>query len=312
MPGALSYPFNPPPHSPLRWIGAKALEEQARKRLEQSRLDSTVNSLLQQEMTDINDRDTDLTNERLEAIEQALGSRIGEVERLLFGGSVAKHTYVNGLSDIDALVEIADEEISERTPAVVITSFARVLRQALPQGEVEEIQQGGMAVTVKYLDGTEIQLLPAIRERGELAVSSWDSSSWMRIRPREFARVLTATNQSQGGAVVPAIKLAKAIFANKLGDGGPSGYHVEALAVEIFQRYSGPKTPKAMVTHLVTRATERVLRPIRDITGQTPHVDDSLGGENSAPRRALSRRLRGIARTMETTRFTAEWEEMIR
>ncbi len=23
MPGALFYPFNPPPHSPLRWIGAK-------------------------------------------------------------------------------------------------------------------------------------------------------------------------------------------------------------------------------------------------------------------------------------------------
>ena len=291
---------------------AKALEEQALRRLEQSRLDSGVNSLLHQELTDINDRDTDLTNERLEAIEQALGSRIGEVERLLFGGSVAKHTYVNGLSDIDALVEIADEEISERTPAAVINSLARALRQALPQGEVAEIRQGRMAVTVTYLDGTEIQLLPAIREGGELAISSSDSSSWMRIHPREFARVLTATNQSQAGAVVPAIKLAKAIFANKLGDDGPSGYHVEALAVEAFRRYSGPKTPKAMVTHLVRSAAERVLRPIRDITGQTPQVDDSLGGENSTPRRALSRRLRGIARTMETGRLTDEWEEMIR
>ena len=197
---------------------ARALEEQARRRLEQSRFESSVNSLLQLELTDINDRDTDLTNERLEAIEQALGTRIGEVERLLFGGSVAKHTFVNGLSDIDAVVEIADESIGVSSPAEVRNSLSIALRQSLPQGDMEEIQQGSMAVTVKYLDGTEIQLLPAIRVGGELAVSSWDSSSWVQIRPRDFARVLTATNQGQGGAVVPAIKLAKAIFANRLGE----------------------------------------------------------------------------------------------
>ena len=39
---------------------AKALEEQARRRLEQSRLESAVNSLLQQELPDINGRDTEL------------------------------------------------------------------------------------------------------------------------------------------------------------------------------------------------------------------------------------------------------------
>ena len=290
---------------------AKALEVQARRRLEQSRLDSTVNALLQHELTGINDRDTDLTNERLESIEQALGSRIGEVERLLFGGSVAKHTFVNGLSDIDALVEIAEEGVSQRSPDEVKDNFATALKQTLPQGDVEEIRQGRMAVTVKYLDGTEIQLLPAIRVGDELAVSSWDSKSWMSIRPRNFARSLTTTNQSQGGAVIPAIKVAKAIFANKLGDDGPSGYHVEALAVEAFQRYSGPKTPKAMATHLVRSASERVLRPIRDITGQSRYVDESLGEGNSVPRRALSRRLGGLARTMENTQSIEDWQGLI-
>ena len=290
---------------------ARALEEQARRRLEQSRLDSTVNSLLQRELTDINDRDADLTNDRLEAIEQALGTRIGEVERLLFGGSVAKHTFVNGLSDIDALIEIAEEGTSDRSPDEVKRSFATALKQALPQGDVEDIRQGRMAVTVQYLDGTEIQLLPAIRVGGELAVSSWDSKSWMSIRPRNFARLLTTTNQSQGGAVIPAIKVAKAIFANKLGDDGPSGYHVEALAVDAFRRYSGPRTPKAMATHLVRSASERVLRPIRDITGQSRYVDASLGEDNSISRRALSRRLGGLARTMENTQSIGEWEGLI-
>ena len=291
---------------------ARELEEQARRRLEQSRLESTVNSFLQQELIDINDRDADLTNERLEAIEQVLDTRTGEVERLLFGGSVAKHTFVNGLSDIDALVEITDEGIGERAPAEVRNSLATALIQALPQGDVEDITQGSMAVTVKYLDGTEIQLLPTVRIDGELAVSSWDSSSWVQIRPRDFARVLTDTNQSQGGAVVPAIKLAKAIFANKLGDDGPAGYHVEALAVEAFRDYSGSRTQKAMVTHLVRTASERVLRPIRDISGQSPYVDDGLGERDSAARRALSRRLRGLARTMESSQSIDDWEGMIR
>ena len=290
---------------------ARALEEQARRRLEQSRLDSSVNSMLQRELTDINDRDTDLTNERLEAVEQTLGDRMGEVERLLFGGSVAKHTFVNGLSDIDALVEIADEDAAERSPVEVLKNLATALRQDLPQGDVEEIQPGSMAVTVKYRDGTEIQLLPAIRMGGELAVSSWDSDSWVQTRPRDFARVLTATNQSQGGGVVPAIKLAKAVFAHRLGEDGPSGYHVEALAIEAFRNYSGPRTPKAMVTHLVKTASERVLRPIRDRSGQSQYVDDRLGERNSPGRRALSRSLGRLARTMENSRSVNDWEGMI-
>lgn len=291
---------------------ARALEEQARRRLEQSRLDSSVNSMLQRELTDLNDRDTDLTNERLEAVEQALGDRMGEVERLLFGGSVAKHTFVSGLSDIDALIEIADEDVAQRSPAEVLRNLATALRQDLPQGDVEEIQPGSMAVTVKYRDGTEIQLLPAIRVGGELAVSSWDSDSWVQTRPRDFARVLTATNQSQGGAVVPAIKLAKAIFANRLGDDGPSGYHVEALAIEAFRNYSGPRTPKAMVTHLVRAASERVLWRIRDRSGQSTYVDDSLGDRDSAARRSLSRKLGRLAQTMENSQTVDDWEWMIR
>ena len=290
---------------------AKSLEEEARRRLENSRFESSVNSLLESESTDINDRDIDLTNERLEAVERALGTRIGEVERLLFGGSVARHTFVNGLSDIDALVEIRDESIEGRSPSEVRDGLATALRQALPHGDVEKIQKGSMAVTIKYLDGMEIQLLPAIKVEEELAVSTWDSNSWIRIRPRNFARVLTATNQRQGGAVVPAIKFAKAIFANKLGEDGPTGIHLDALAIEAFRAYAGPRTPKAMVTHLVKTASERVLRPIRDISGQSDYVDDSLGQRDSSQRRILSRKLRRLARTMENSQSIHDWEGMI-
>lgn len=290
---------------------ADVLAEQARQRLEQSRIDSEVNLLMQQELPDINDRNSDLINGRLEAIEQALDNMTGDVERLFFGGSVAKHTYVEGLSDVDALVEINEEGVGGKSPAEVRDSLARAIRRALPHAEVEEIRTGRIAVTVRYLDGSEIQLLPAIRVNNELAISGWDTTTWMSIRPRIFASRLTSVNQRQGGAVVPAIKLVKAILANSLMDVGPSGYHVEALAVEAFEDYSGPKTPKAMVTHLVKHASERVLQPIRDISGQSANVDDSLGEGNSDERRRLSRRLGELARIMDTTRSIDDWESML-
>src|SRR4051812_45045637 len=89
----------------------EVLREEARKRLERSRIDADVNSLLQKELVNINDRDTDKISRRLEQIQDALQDRIEAFDRLLFGGSVAKHTYVDGLSDVDALVILGDESM---------------------------------------------------------------------------------------------------------------------------------------------------------------------------------------------------------
>ena len=287
------------------------LQEKARQRLANSRTDSVVNSLLQQALTSINDRDTERINSRLEAIEQSLGDKLDEVDRLLFGGSVAKHTYVDGLSDIDALVLLSGESLSSLDPAEVRGDFATALMQSLPQGDVQSIREGKMAVTVAYRDGTEIQMLPAIRTGGEIAVSSSDGEAWSTIRPRDFAQALTEANQRQGSAVVPAIKLAKSILASQLGDAGLSGYHVEALALAAFRQYSGPRTPKAMLTHLVNSASRDVLHPIQDVTRQSRYVDESLGARRSPARQALSRRLFRIARTMANSQSVDDWRALL-
>ena len=289
----------------------EVLQEEARQRLAQSRIESEVNSLLQQKLTSINDRDIEGVSSYLAAIEEALGDKFDEFDRLLFGGSVAKHTYVDGLSDIDALVLLGSESLSEHDPAEVRREFAQALMQTLPQGNVQDIREGNMAVTVEYRDGTEIQLLPAIKTGDEVAVSSWDGRSWSAIRPRDFARELTKVNQSQGDAVVPAIKLAKAIFANRLGDASPSGYHVEALALAAFQEYTGPRTPKAMLTHLIDRASHDVLRPIQDATGQSRYVDERLGVRDSPDRRALSRRLTTLAKAMTNSQSVDGWRALL-
>ena len=288
-----------------------SLREEARQRLEESQNESSVNSLLQQELTSINDRDTELINRYLDTIQEALADGGHEVERLRFGGSVAKHTYVDGLSDVDALVLLGGEAIKEQSPEEVRRDFADSLRRALPQGSVKDIREGAMAVTIEYTDGTEIQVLPAANTAKGVVVSSKDGKSWSSIRPQAFAQELTKSNQDQGGRVVPTIKLAKAIIANKIGENEVSGYHVEALAIDAFRGYSGPRTPKAMLTHLVQHASERVLRPIRDETGQSSYVDEYLGNANSASRRHLAGRLTNLGESMDKTRSLDVWESLL-
>lgn len=289
---------------------AAVLREEAQKRLTRGKIDAEVNSLLQHELTSINDRDVETIDNHLRVIEEVLGDRLAEVDRLLFGGSVAKHTYVNGLSDVDALVLLGNTAAGTN-PSDAIDAIARALRRALPMAEVSSIREGTMAVTVEYRDGSEIQLLPAIGTGDDVEVGSWDRDHWVKINPRRFARELTLVNQKQGNAVVPAIKLAKAIFANRLGRGAPSGYHVEALAVAAFQDYMGPRTPKAMVSHLVDYSSWKVLSPIQDPTGQSANVDDALGARNSSARRELSQRFTDIARTMTRAQSVDQWRALL-
>lgn len=283
------------------------LRDEARRRIDESRADAEINNLLQDKLAAFNDRDAEAINSYLEAIESALSNDIEGFDRLLFGGSVAKHTYVDGLSDVDALVILKDaslgssEEAKERLRGAIA---ARV-----PRGEIDEIRTGRLAVTVRYRDGAEIQLLPATESATGMRIPAGDGG-WTAIRPREFTRLLTDANQKQGGGVVPAIKLAKAIVDQRMADHGLSGYHVEALAVSAFSGYTGPRTPLAMLRHLMRHASKKVLSPLPDPTGQSSFVDASLGEANSVVRRNAARELRRLADTVDSSRSVSEWNAL--
>ena len=285
-----------------------ALLERARELRDASADDAEINTFLQDLLIDLNNRDTDMVDARLDEIESALDDRIA-FERFLFGGSVAKHTYVDGLSDVDALAIMDAGEMGHSQPDEVLASLLSTLRQRLSAGSLLSIEAGNMAVTIRYRSGPEIQVLPALEVDGHLSVPSSDSSTWTPIDPRAFASTLSATNQRYGGAVIPAIKLTKALLANNLGDDAPSGYHIEALAIAAFRDYSGRRTPSVMVRHLVSSASRHVLHRLRDTTGQSRYVDEYLGGPNSAGRRSLARDLSRLARRL-VRRSISDWREM--
>jgi predicted nucleotidyltransferase len=288
------------------------LRIRAREIATRASFDAEVNSALSERFAAINARDSQKIGDYLDAIVDALKDEIDGVERPLFGGSVAKNTYVEGLSDVDALVVLDREDLRDATPDVVREQFRDTLDARLSHADVKSVDIGQLAVTVEYHDGTEIQLLPAIEHGDRLAISSQDGRNWTTIHPRSFTRRLTEVNKSQGSTVVPAIKLAKQIIAAQIPEGHrPSGYHVEALAVAAFDDYAGSRNPKAMLTHYFAAAARGVLSPIKDISGQSHHVDESLGLSGSTERRALASKLQRIADTMENSRTVDEWTRLL-
>jgi hypothetical protein len=73
---------------------------------------------------------------------------------------------------------------------------------------------------------------------------------------------------------------------------------MESLAIAAFRDYDGEKTTSAMLPAFFEKARSLVLKPIKDSTGQSIHVDGYLGIENSEKRQAASHVLGRIARRM--------------
>lgn len=278
---------------------------------ENTAYEAQVASLLSDLLANLNGRDYEATNLHLSEIKKAIEMDIDGTVDLLFGGSVAKHTYVDGLSDIDSLVILNDTELANKTPTAVKQYFAERLKERFPQ---TDIKVGNMAVTLKFSDA-EVQLLPAVKSGENLKVADRTGQGWSRIRPKAFSEKLSGANQNAGSKVVPVIKLAKAIISNLPKKQQISGYHAESIAVNAFKAYSGDVKPKEMLKHFFSEASKTVKKPIRDSTGQSIHVDDYLGSANSLERRIVSDAFDRVNRRLKNADnfgSVGEWQKLFK
>jgi hypothetical protein len=266
----------------------------AQKQTDTTEFDAECNSALSGMLPEINNLNRDVLNKHLADIQAALEDELEEAIPLRFGGSVAKHTYVDGLSDVDSLVLLDNCDLADGSPAEARRFLADELEAAFPEAEISE---GTLAVTAKF-DDAEIQLLPAVSCRGGVTISDPAGKKWSRINPRKFSAILSRVNDEQAGKVVPVIKLAKAIIANLPDSNRITGYHAESLAVKIFRGYTGPRDYKAMLHHYFEQAAIHSRAPIKDSSGQSVHVDDYLGKEGSLERRIVSDAFARVARRM--------------
>ena len=236
-----------------------------------------------------NRRNTQVVTRHLEGLCNILRQEGNHVLQTMFGGSVRRRTYVNGLSDVDVLLVVNESSLVNQPPARVIEYVRETIRGRLHQNTVSA---GNLAVTVRYADGTEIQMLPAIRtSSGGIRIAELGSTRWSNVvQPEKFARKLAEVNQARNGRVVPLIKLAKAMADCLITrqERKISGFHMESLAIDAFRNYQGPQNPKSMLNQLLTHSITAVMRPITNSTGQSRYVDEYLGPADSRARRRAS------------------------
>ena len=262
-----------------------------------------INGGLRNLLRGYNSRDTDAISRHIRTLRDALERNDGDVIPTLFGGSVAKHTFVDGLSDVDVLFIVNNSSLSGQSPDAAIRYMRNLFRRKLPR---TNITAGDMAVTVKFADGIEIQVLPAIRRRsGGVRIADPERGRWSNVvRPDQFAQKLTEVNQAKDGQVIPVIKLAKALAAQIIQSKRYriSGYHMESLAIEAFANYQGPYDLRSMLLHLCDAAAVAVLHPIADSTGQSRNVDEYMGNADSRQRQWAARRFNEMAQRLNACR----------
>ena len=219
------------------------------------------------------------------------------------------------MSDVDVLLKINKSELSDKTPKEVLEYIKSRLDTNLQN--VDEIKVGNLAVTVKFKDGNEIQILPSIKSGDGYKIPSSNGERWSNIiRPDKFASRLTEINQQCGGKVIPVIKIVKHLNSKLPTDQQLSGYHIESLAIEIFKSYPDElsNTHKTMLKHFFEKSSEKVKSPIKDKTNQSIHVDDYLGEKNSPQRLRmgyiLSRKYK-LMRTADESKSLDMWENIL-
>lgn len=273
-------------------------------------IDDQVNGWLRDKLRDYNDRDTEAINRHIRGLRSALEQPDTDVLPTRFGGSVSRHTYVDGLSDVDGLMRINDSSLAGQSPKDVIQKMAELIQRRMPNTKV---WTGNLAVNVRYSDGHVVQLLPAIRTRSGHRIADQTRNDWSGvIHPERFAKKLTQVNQANRGQVIPAIKLCKALAHRLIRSDRDkiTGYHIESLAVEAFKNYRGPTDLKSMVKHLTNYSATAVQRPIKDSTGQSRYVDDYMGGQGSPARQKAAGNFRRMRDSIEDARSKVDIDNL--
>ena len=118
-------------------------------------------------LSDFERRDAEQVNAVLSDVKAVLKNDIDGAIDSRFGGSVRKHTYVDGISDVDTLLVIKDPALIEKGPQAILSFIEKKLSQSLKDWE---ISKGQLAVTLRR-EGQEIQILPAARINAELHIA---------------------------------------------------------------------------------------------------------------------------------------------
>ena len=167
--------------SPPQKVGEALRQEE--KATENQIFETNVAREIGERISEYNDRDADAVRTAINKVRKALENEIEDVSITpVFGGSVRKHTYVNGISDVDSLFVLKGEPAATLPPGDVLDQFEKTIRAKFPNAYVA---RDNIAMGLEF-DGIKFELLPAIRREGVLHISSASQDKWSKIKPESF------------------------------------------------------------------------------------------------------------------------------
>lgn len=99
----------------------------------EAKVSAEINKLL----ANYNNRDTNAIKSHIDTIVNAIQKEIDGTCNIVFGGSYQKHTYVDGLSDIDSLVLLNNSELINKSPNEVLEYFHAMLKERFPESKID-------------------------------------------------------------------------------------------------------------------------------------------------------------------------------
>src|SRR6478609_5763406 len=128
--------------------------------------EAEVAQFLSEVLAAVNSRDVDTIARHVESIRRALNDDIDGAIDLLFGGSISRRTYVDGISDVDALVILDRARFDTDDPELVCAYLGQRMTDRFPRGNVA---RDGFAVSV-WFGELKVELVPVLRTPSGVAL----------------------------------------------------------------------------------------------------------------------------------------------
>ena len=85
---------------------------------------------------------------------------------------------------------------------------------------------------------------------------------------------------------------------------------MEAPGVDAFAGYERELDPKSILAHFLSHSIKAVMTPIKDLTGQTSHVNGYRGQARYKPRKGSSTKFGQMRRNVNTCKTRAEFDDL--
>ena len=108
-------------------VQAKTTSSASNAEVSQREID--INEFLEGLLKGFNGRDAGAIQKHLSEIEKVLSREIEGLDKILFGGSVSKNTFIEGTSDVDALVFLDNSRYKDVKPKELQNAFVDLLKK---------------------------------------------------------------------------------------------------------------------------------------------------------------------------------------